>query len=215
MADRASLEDVAKPSPSGQPPHLLTQDFDYPLDESLIAQRPLPRRDASRLLLIRRTETSFEDRGFIDLPSLFAPGDALVLNDTLVFPARLLGHKPTGAAAEILLIEALDPDELRWRALVRPGGKLKPGRRVRVSDELELVVEDSAEGGSRIVRLVTSLSPAACRCHLTSGAKTTRTIASATKRSTPESAAAWRRPPPGCTSQMRCWTQSPDPASRS
>lgn len=159
MAERASLQDAhLTPPGEGEPGiDLRTADFDYPLDERLIAQRPLPARDSSRMLLVRRLGATLEDRTFRDLISLFSPGDVLVLNDTRVFPARLLGHKPTGAAAEVLLIEAIDPAGLRWRALVRPGGKLKPGRIVRAGEELEVAIEDCGAGGERIVRLITPL----------------------------------------------------------
>lgn len=136
---------------------LTTADFDYPLSEDRIAQRPTPERDRARLLVTRRSDGSIADRIVRDIPELLQPGDVVVLNETRVFPARLIGRKPTGAAAEILLIHPLDPDGRRWSALVRPGGKLKPGRVVRVSDELELRIEDSTEDGGRIVRLVTNL----------------------------------------------------------
>lgn len=136
---------------------LRTSDFDYPLDENLIAQRPLDDRDAARLLVVRRDEDRTEHLGVRDLIHLIPPGDILVLNETRVFPARLLGVKPTGAEVEVLLVRPLDPERRRWYALVRPGGKLKPGRVVEVADELRVVIEDSAEAGGRIVRLDTSL----------------------------------------------------------
>lgn len=150
-----------------------TADFDYQLPEELIALRPAARRDSSRLLVIDRVTGALEDRRFSDLADLVRPGDAVVLNDTRVFPARLVGRKPTGARAEILLLhphdgEARRETELRhaveprradpggdavWEAIVRPGGKLKPGRRVEIADELEVVVLDSLPGGGRLVRL--------------------------------------------------------------
>ncbi len=138
---------------------LCTADFDYPLDETRIAQRPLQERDASRLLVVRRGEAAFEERTFRDLPDLITPGDVVVLNDTLVFPARLTGRKPTGAVAEVLLVAPLDGDASRWHALVRPGGKLKPGRAVEIGEELKVEIEGPAPGGARIVRLSTPLSP--------------------------------------------------------
>ncbi|NIR45161.1 MAG: tRNA preQ1(34) S-adenosylmethionine ribosyltransferase-isomerase QueA [Gemmatimonadetes bacterium] len=158
MAERGSTGH--SPIASGEldePRRLTSRDFDYPFDEKLIAQRPLPDRDASRLLVVRRAEGALADRVFTDLPDLMSPGDVLVLNDTRVFPARLVGRKPTGAAAEILLIEPLDAEGRRWRAMVRPGGKLKPGRRVEVGEALRVEIEDSTEAGGRIVRLVTDL----------------------------------------------------------
>ena len=140
---------------------LLTADFDYPLPEDLVASHPTERRDQSRLLVLDRATGELRDRQFPDLLEYLAEGDALVVNDTRVFPARLRGRKPTGARAEVLLLRPLpeDPDERAWQALVRPGGKLKPGREVDVSDELRVVVEDSFEDGSRRVRLVGAGDP--------------------------------------------------------
>lgn len=159
MAEPAAIDGAAAPGRAGPqtPEAARTQDFDYLLDERLIAQRPHPQRDRSRLLVIRRADGSLEDRVFSDLVELIRPGDVLVLNETRVFPARLVGRKPTGAAAEVLLIHPLDPRAERWRALVRPGGKLKPGRIVRIADELDVEIEDSTEEGGRVVRLRTPL----------------------------------------------------------
>jgi len=133
---------------------LPTAAFDYDLPPDLIARFPAERRDESRLLVVDRAGGGLEDRRFADVASLLAPGDALVVNDTRVFPARLRGRKPSGAPAEILLLRPCGPEvgDL-WEALVRPGGKLKPGRTVIVGEGLEVVIEDSAPGGGRIVRL--------------------------------------------------------------
>lgn len=132
-----------------------TSEFDYELPSHLIAQRPAPRRDDSRLLVLNRNTGTLEDRRFPDFLEYPDPGDVLVLNDTRVFPARLVGRKPTGAVAEVLLLAPLsdDPTGRTWKALVRPGGKLKPGRVVVVSDELQVRIEDSTADGSRVVRL--------------------------------------------------------------
>ena len=136
-------------------PALLTADFDYPLPEDLVASHPADRRDESRLLVLDRQTGSVTDRMFPDLLEYLAEGDALVVNDTRVFPARLLGRKPTGAPAEIFLLRPLpeDDDRRTWQALVRPGGKLKPGRVVEVAEGFEVRVEDSFADGSRRVRL--------------------------------------------------------------
>ena len=134
---------------------LLTADFDYPLPEDLIASHPVGRRDESRLLVLDRSKGDMRDRHFRDLLEYLAEGDSLVVNDTRVFPARLRGRKPTGARVEVLLLRPLaeDPEARLWQALVKPGGKLKPGREVEVGDGLRVVVEDSFEDGSRRVRL--------------------------------------------------------------
>ena len=137
-------------------PALRTADFDYPLPEDLVASHPAGRRDESRLLVLDRRSGSLMDRRFPDLLEYLTSGDALVVNDTRVFPARLRGRKPTGARAEVLLLRSLpdDPQRRTWQALVRPGGKLKPGRIVEIAAGFEVVVEDSFADGSRRVQLV-------------------------------------------------------------
>ncbi len=141
--------------PVGTVSDLRTSEFDYELPSRLIAQRPAPCRDDSRLLVLDRARESLADRRFPDLLEYLSPGDVLVLNDTRVFPARLLGRKPTGAAAEVLLLHPVPGDSSgrTWEALVRPGGKLKPGRLVVVSDGLRIRIEDSTPDGGRIVHL--------------------------------------------------------------
>ena len=132
-------------------------DYEYVLPPELIARYPAPMRDQSRLLVVPRDGSPLRHRVFRELVELFEPGDVLVVNDSRVIPARLLGRKPTGASCEILLLRPTpdaDPvDPRTWEALVRPGGKLKPGRRVVVADDLEVAILDSAEGGGRVVRL--------------------------------------------------------------
>ena len=166
--------------------------YDYELPAELIAPRPAARRDASRLLVVDRFMGSFADAAFPDLLDFIRPGDAVVVNDSRVFPARFLGRKPTGASAEILLLHPeplgdrasvaggdrasaaggdrasvaggdelsgpADPfdraDPRIWRAMVRPGGKLKPGRTVEVADGLTIEVIDSSPDGTRIVELI-------------------------------------------------------------
>ena len=133
-------------------------DYDYDLPAGRIARYPVDRRDESRLLALAGDE--LRDLTFRDVVELFEPGDVLVVNETKVIPARLLGRKPTGAPAEILLVRPApgQEDPLVWEALVRPGGKLKPGRRVVVADDLEVEILDSSPGGGRLVRLVTGQS---------------------------------------------------------
>lgn len=134
-----------------------TADYDFHLPPEQIAQAPAARRDASRLLVVDRATDSLAHRVFTDLADHVPAGDALVLNETRVFPARLTGRKPTGASAEVLLLTPESGEEKVWRALVRPGGKLKPGRMVEISPELVVEIVESTPGGERIVRLHTSL----------------------------------------------------------
>ncbi len=136
-------------------------DYDYDLPGGRIARYPAARRDESRLLALPRGGGPLRHLVFRDLVELVLPGDVLVVNESRVLPARLLGHKPTGAPSEVLLLHPTpdaDPDDPRtWEALVRPGGKLKPGRRVVVADDLAVDIVDSIEGGGRVVRLDTPL----------------------------------------------------------
>ena len=149
-------------------------DYDYLLPPDRIAARPVDRRDESALLAFPRDGGSFEHLRFRDLEALLAPGDLLVLNESRVLPARLLGRKPSGAAAEVLLVrplpdgqEAGGVDEsggvagvseaLEWEALVRPGSKLKPGRVVEIAPDLQVEIVGPAPGGGRRVRLHTPL----------------------------------------------------------
>ena len=140
--------------------------FDYELPPGRIAAYPAPRRRDSRLLVLHRATGRIQHRRFRDLPDLLAPDDLLVVNDTRVLPARLLGRKPTGAAAEVLLLRPARPargsaptaDHSRtWEALVRPGTKLRPGRTVEVAPELSVRIVDDLPGGGRLVRLDTPL----------------------------------------------------------
>ena len=106
-----------------------THDFYFDLPQELIAQTPLERRDGSRLLVLDKKTGAVEHRHFYDLPEYLRPGDCLILNNSRVLPARLLGHRvPGGGACEILLL--IDRGDNVWECLVRPGKKLRKGARV-------------------------------------------------------------------------------------
>lgn len=126
-------------------------DFDYTLPEELIAQHPVEPRDASRLMVVPRSGGAFEHRHFRDLPEYLRPGDALVLNETRVMPARLMGHREvTGGGIEVLLLKRLDRD--RWETLVKPGRKARPGQRIIFGDgSLVGTVLESTEVGGRVI----------------------------------------------------------------
>jgi S-adenosylmethionine:tRNA ribosyltransferase-isomerase len=138
----------------------LVSHYDYELPPHRIARYPAARRDESRLLLVPEGTAPLRHLSFSQVVEVFHPGDVLVVNESKVLPARLLGRKPTGAPSEVLLIRPAGDgeDPLVWEALVRPGSKLKPGRTVLVSDELRVEIVDSAPGSGRIVRLLTDLS---------------------------------------------------------
>jgi S-adenosylmethionine:tRNA ribosyltransferase-isomerase len=129
-----------------------TSDFDFHLPSKLIAQRPLEKRDESRLMVVDRTRRSIEHRRFRDVVELVPAGDVLVLNRSRVLRARLLGTRNSGAPAEILLLKPLDGD--RYEAMVSPGGKLKPGRTVSIAPGFSVEVLELTERRTRIVRLI-------------------------------------------------------------
>lgn len=133
------------------------EDFDYELPETLIAQEPATPRDASRLLVLPRDGGPPAHRAFRDLAEHLAPGDCLVLNDSRVAPARLVGRRAGGGRAEALLVQPLGGGA--WRALVRPAARLGPGRRIDCGvgpdgrPLLSLTVRERLDGGEAVVTL--------------------------------------------------------------
>ena len=131
--------------------HLKKSDFYFDLPQELIAQTPLERRDGSRLLLLDKVSGEIEHHHFYELPDFLNPGDCLVLNDSRVLPARLIGTRSTGGSVELVLLR--DLGEGRWECLSRPGRKTKPRTELSFGDgQLTAVVEQVAEGGNRIVK---------------------------------------------------------------
>lgn len=127
-----------------------THDFWYDLPEELIAQTPLEQRDSSRLLVLNRESGQVSHRHFYDILDYLHPGDCLVLNDSRVLPARLLGHRPTGGAVEVLLLR--DLGNKQWECLCKPGRKMQPGNEVIFGDgELTATVKEVQEDGNRVV----------------------------------------------------------------
>jgi S-adenosylmethionine:tRNA ribosyltransferase-isomerase len=133
-----------------------TSDYDYELPERLIAQEPLAERSASRLMVVRRASGEIEHRHFRDLAELIPGGDLLVVNTTRVIKARLLGQRASGAPAEILLLRLVDGAV--WEAMVSPGGKLKPGRRVDIGPDLSVEILEVTDRRTRHVKLITPLT---------------------------------------------------------
>ncbi|MCC7175543.1 MAG: tRNA preQ1(34) S-adenosylmethionine ribosyltransferase-isomerase QueA [Bryobacterales bacterium] len=146
-------------------------DFDYHLPEDRVAQQPLEDRAASRMLVIHRREGRWEDRMFRELPRFLGPGDCLVLNDSRVFPSRLLGRRagvgalPIGrknprrrehlsGEVEIFLLKPVPGEDGTWRALVHPGRKMRVGERVRFGEDLEAEIVARGSYGERTVRFL-------------------------------------------------------------
>ncbi len=157
-------------------------DFDFDLPKELIAQNPPEQRGESRLLVVNRADGSISHRSFGDIAEIIPAGDLLVRNTTRVMRARLLGTRDSGAPAEIFLLRRIGggseqantakPDEhlatptvgtghssheVLFEAMVHPGSKLKPGRKVTISDELSVEIVDTTDVGTRIVKLITAL----------------------------------------------------------
>ena len=127
-----------------------THDFYYDLPQELIAQTPLERRDASRLMVLDRQSGAICHDHFYNIIDYLNPGDCLVMNDSRVLPARLLGHRPTGGVVEVLLLR--DLGDKCWECLVKPGSKMQPGSMVTFGDgELTATVREVQEDGNRIV----------------------------------------------------------------
>ena len=126
-------------------------DFDYHLPEELIAQTPVEPRNSSRLMVLDPIDRTIEHRHFYDLQEYLEPGDTLIMNDTRVMPARLLGWRDgTGGRVEVFLLRRIDGDT--WETLVKPGRKARPGQVVRFSDELACTIAETTDFGGRIVR---------------------------------------------------------------
>jgi S-adenosylmethionine:tRNA ribosyltransferase-isomerase len=138
-----------------------THDFDYSLPPELIAQHPLAERGTSRLLVAKRLDGTLQDRTFGDLTQLISPGDLLVLNSTRVRHARLLGTRPSGAPAEVLLLHP-GTDGV-WIAIGRPGSALKPGKRVRLAPDIEVETVTELAEGHREVRFIGATAEEAIR----------------------------------------------------
>lgn len=130
---------------------LTTEDFDFDLPEELIAQTPLKDRDHSRLLVLDRKTGEMEDKHFHEIIEELQPGDALVMNNTRVLPARLYGEKlDTGAHLEVLLLTNTQGDT--WETLIKPAKRAKVGTRISFGDgRLQAVVKEELEHGGRII----------------------------------------------------------------
>lgn len=131
--------------------HLTTEDFDYDLPQELIAQTPLKERDQSRLLVLDSKTGKYQDDYFYNVVDRLNPGDALVMNDSRVMPARLYGVKPeTGGHVEVLLLNNTDGDN--WETLVKPAKRAKVGTEISFGDgKLTATVTEELEHGGRMI----------------------------------------------------------------
>lgn len=128
-----------------------TSDFYYELPPELIAQTPLKQRDGSRLLVLDKETGAWEHKHFFDLPSYLNPGDCLIVNNSRVLPARLIGHRETGGVSEVLLLT--EKGDNVWECLVRPGKKLRPGARVTFGEgQLAAEILEVLPDGNRLVK---------------------------------------------------------------
>lgn len=126
-------------------------EFDFELPPELIAQEPLKERDASRMMVLDRSSQTYADSEFASLPALLKTDDVLVVNNTRVFPAQLIGRRvPSGGRIEVLLARSLD--ELLWQALVRPGHRVRKSDRLSFDQDMTCKVEEVLDGGLRILR---------------------------------------------------------------
>jgi S-adenosylmethionine:tRNA ribosyltransferase-isomerase len=141
-------------------PNLPTSAFDYHLPDDRIARYPAERRDESRLLILDKAVGSLRHGIFRDIADLIPSGDVLVLNETRVMRARLIGTRAGGGAAEVLLLHPHAAattgvrDVRAWEALVRPGAKMRPGRMISIGEGLEVEVLEVLANGNRVVRLI-------------------------------------------------------------
>lgn len=125
-------------------------DFVYDLPEERIAQTPIEPRDHSRLMVLNRATHEIEHKHFYDVVDYLNPGDVLVINETRVIPARIIGNRPTGGVCEVLLLKQLAPK--RWEAIVRPGKRLRPGAEVIFGEgRLRARIAEVLDDGDRIV----------------------------------------------------------------
>lgn len=132
---------------------MLVSEFDYILPEELIAQTPASRRTQSKMMVLDKKSNNIEEKHFFDIVDYLNENDVLVLNDTKVIPARLLGQKTTGANVEIFLLKEVSSEKKQWEALVKPSKRVNPENIIKISDELYVKTLDRLEGGKWLVQL--------------------------------------------------------------
>jgi S-adenosylmethionine:tRNA ribosyltransferase-isomerase len=134
-------------------------DFHFELPRGLIAQQPPADRAGARMLVLYRDEGRWEDRWFREIPAFLGPGDCLILNDSRVIPARLLGRTAGGGEAEVFLLRPVSAERREWQALVRPGRRLRAGAVVRFDEGFAAEILSQGAGGERKVLLICDGDP--------------------------------------------------------
>jgi len=134
---------------------LKLSDFSYSYPKDLIAKYPAEPRDSARLMVVDRANRSIEHRSFRDIVDYFGPGDALIVNDTKVFPARLYGNKEkTGARIEVFLLRELNSESRLWDVIVNPARKIRVGNKLYFDDDLVAEVVDNTTSRGRTIRFI-------------------------------------------------------------
>ncbi len=131
---------------------MLTSDFDYELPENLIAQYPTKRRSASRMMVLDKSKKEIDNKHFFDIVDYLGKDDVLILNNTKVIPARLLGKKTTGANIEVFLLKNLG--DRKWEALVKPSKRVNVGNIINIADDLAVTTVERLDAGKWIVELM-------------------------------------------------------------
>ena len=129
---------------------MLIKEFDFQLPDELIAQEPLEKRETSRMLAVNRASQNWQDKHFYDFPDFLRKDDVIVLNNTKVFPARLLGKSETGANIELFLVKEIEPQV--WETLARPARRLKIGKKTLFGENLTAEVLEKTDEGRCIVK---------------------------------------------------------------
>lgn len=131
---------------------MLLSEFDYDLPDELIAQTPAKQRIKSKMLVLERKTGTIMHKHFSDIIELLGENDVLVLNNTKVIPARLLGQKTTGARVEVFLLKEIEPKH--WEVLIKPSKRINPGAEIKISEELTVIPKTRFDGGKWLVELI-------------------------------------------------------------
>ena len=134
---------------------LLLSEYDYELPENLIAQMPADKRENSKMMVLNRKDRTISHKHFYDIVDLIEPNALLVMNNTKVLPARLIGYKDTGAKIEVFLLKQIDENKKLWDVLIKPSKRIKSGTVIKISEELSVkAIERLEENGEWLVELL-------------------------------------------------------------